>query len=51
MRLMLKVHVLDTRFEKAMETDITLRVLEAFAERGIQAPAILHRSLEPAPVP
>jgi small-conductance mechanosensitive channel len=50
-RLMLKVYVLDTRFEKAMETDITLRVLEAFAEMGFQPPAILHRSLDSAPVP
>jgi hypothetical protein len=34
-----------------METDITLRVLEAFAEMGFQPPAILHRSLDSAPVP
>ncbi len=45
-RLMLKAYVLDTRYEKAMETDITLRVLEAFAEQGIQAPALLHRSMD-----
>lgn len=43
-----KAYVLDVRYEKAYETDVTERVLEAFAERGIQPPAILHRTLEPA---
>jgi small-conductance mechanosensitive channel len=42
-RLRLKLYVLDTRYEKAMETDVTLRVLEAFAAEGIEPPAILHR--------
>ncbi len=44
LRLRLKVYVLDTKFEKALETDLTLRVLEAFDENGIRPPAILHRS-------
>ncbi len=42
-RLRLKVYVLDTQYEKALETDVTLRVLEAFAENGIKPPAILHQ--------
>lgn len=33
-------------YEKAFETDMTLRVLEAFAENGIQPPAILHRNIQ-----
>lgn len=43
--LRLKAYVLDTRYEKAFETDVTLRVLDAFAENGIRPPAILHRSI------
>jgi len=35
---------MDIKYEKAFETDVTLRVLEAFAENGIQPPAVLHRS-------
>jgi len=46
LRIRLKAYVLDTKFEKAFETDVTLRVLEAFAEHGIQPPAVLHRSVE-----
>ena len=45
LRLRLKVYVIDTIFEKALETDITLRVMDAFKEEGIQPPAILHRQL------
>lgn len=48
LRLVLKAYVLDTQHEKAFETDVTLRVLRAFRERGIQPPAVLHRTLEPA---
>ena len=40
----LKIYVLDTKYEKALVTDITLRVLEAFDAEGIQPPAILHRN-------
>jgi hypothetical protein len=46
LRLRLKAYVLDTQFEKAFATDVTLRVLEAFRGAGIQPPAVLHRSLE-----
>lgn len=39
-------YVFDYQYEKAFETDVHLRVLEAFRDRGIRSPAILHRSLE-----
>ncbi len=42
-RLRAKAYVLDVRFEKAFESDLTERVLEAFAREGIRAPAVLHR--------
>ncbi len=45
LRLRLKAYVLDTQYEKAFETDVTLRVLEAFADNGIQPPAILPRNI------
>lgn len=43
-KLRVKAYVLDTRFEKALETDVNLRVLAAFRAQGIAPPAILHRS-------
>ncbi len=46
LRLRLKAYVLDTKFEKDFETDITLHVMKLFAENGIQPPAILHRDIE-----
>ena len=45
LRIRLKLYVLDTQYEKAMETDVTLRVMDAFANNDIQPPAILHREL------
>ncbi len=45
LRLRLKVHVLDTIFEKDLETDITLRVMETFRAENIHPPAILHRQI------
>jgi len=48
LQLRLKAYVLDTKYEKAFETDVTLRVLEAFAENDIRPPAILHRHLNDA---
>ncbi len=44
LRVRLKLYVLDTKFERALETDVTLRVLEAFDENGIRPPAILYRA-------
>jgi len=45
LRLRAKAYVLDVRFEKALETDVTERVAEAFRDQGIGRPAILHRSV------
>lgn len=47
-RLRAKVYVLDVRYEKALETDVTERILEAFRAADIQPPALLHRRLAPA---
>lgn len=38
-RIRLKAYVLDTRFEKAFESDVNLRVLRTFREEGIHSPA------------
>jgi small-conductance mechanosensitive channel len=38
-----KVYVLDVQFEKALETDVSERVLAAFRREGISPPAVLHR--------
>lgn len=40
-RLRMKGYVLDTQFEKAFETDVTLRSLRAFAAAGIVPPTAL----------
>jgi small-conductance mechanosensitive channel len=47
-RVRLKAYVLDTRYEKAFETDVNLRVMKAFREVGIAPPALLHRTVEAA---
>jgi len=38
-------YVFDCKYEKPFETDVHFRVLEAFRERGILPPSILHRSI------
>lgn len=43
LRLRAKVYVLDVKYEKALETDVTERVMEAFGRARIDPPAILHR--------
>ncbi len=43
-RLRAKVYVLDLAYEKALETDVTERVLEAFRQAGIKGPAVRHRA-------
>jgi small-conductance mechanosensitive channel len=48
-RFRLKAYVMDKRYEKAFETDVNLRVMQAFREAGIQPPAILHRTLDYKP--
>ncbi|MDD9931992.1 MAG: mechanosensitive ion channel [Myxococcales bacterium] len=40
-RLTLKAYVLDTQHENAFKTDVNLRVLDAFRDRGISPPQIL----------
>ena len=42
-RLRLKAYVLDIKYEKAFETDVNLRVIQAFRAQGVAPPAILHR--------
>jgi small-conductance mechanosensitive channel len=44
LRLRAKAYVLDVRFEKAFETDVTERVVEGLADAGVKPPAVLHRS-------
>lgn len=44
LRLRAKVYVLDIRFEKALESDVTERVMNAFGAHGIAPPHILLRS-------
>jgi len=46
LRLRLKAYVLDTQFEKAFETDVTLRVMDTFKAEGIEPPAVLSRAIE-----
>ncbi len=43
-RLRLKAYVLDTKYEKAFESDVNLRVLVAFRAASIQPPAIHYRA-------
>ena len=45
-RIRSKVYVLDVQYEKALETDVTERVMTAFREHGIRPPAVLHRSID-----
>lgn len=45
-RLRAKVYVLDVHYEKALETDVTERVMDGFRNAGILPPAMLHRSLD-----
>lgn len=49
--LKVRPYVFDCKYEKPFETDVHLRVLEAFRKHGIAAPAILHRSVPALPSP
>lgn len=42
-------YVLDTKYEKAFETDVHVRVHQAFLEARILPPAILHRTVVQTP--
>lgn len=44
LRLRAKVYVMDVRYEKILESDVTQRIVVAFADAGIQRPAILYRN-------
>ena len=44
LRLRAKVYVIDVKYEKALETDVTEQVLAAFQHHDIEPPAILHRT-------
>ncbi|MGE0327173.1 MAG: mechanosensitive ion channel family protein [Polyangiaceae bacterium] len=48
--LRLKGYVLDTKHEKAFETDVSKRALLAFREHGVMPPAVLHRQIEERPL-
>lgn len=53
-RVRARPYVYDSRHEKAFETDVHVRVMDAFSRNGIMPPAILHRnavSHEPEPNP
>ncbi len=45
-RLRAKVYVLDVKYEKALESDVTERVLDGFRQHGIAPPAVLHRGVD-----
>lgn len=47
-RIRAKAHVLDVQYEKAFETDVTERVMEAFSAHAVLPPAILHRPIGPS---
>lgn len=42
-RLRAKVYVIDVKYEKALETDVTEQVMAVLSEHQIHPPAILHR--------
>jgi small-conductance mechanosensitive channel len=46
-RLRLKAYVLDTRHEKAFETDVNLRCLRAFREQLVEVPSLFRKRLRP----
>jgi small-conductance mechanosensitive channel len=49
LRVRLKAYVFDIKYEKAFVSDVSLRVLDAFKDEGIQPPAVLHRTIESLP--
>lgn len=46
LKLRLKAYILDTQFEKAFESDVTLRVLRCFKENRINPPVIHHKAAQ-----
>lgn len=49
MQLQLKAYVLDTKYEKDFQTDVVVRVHQAFQEANIMPPVCLQQRLEYAP--
>ena len=47
-RLRAKAYVLDVKYEKAFESDVTERVKQAFLDQQIRPPSVIH---QPAPAP
>jgi len=47
-RLRLKAYVLDVKYEKAYESDVTERLLAAFRDEHVGPPALLHRGADGA---
>lgn len=45
MQLKARPYVFDCKYEEAFATDVHFRVLEAFRQRGIGPPALLHRAV------
>ena len=50
-QLRAKGYVLDTRYEKAFQTDVCKRVLLAFPEYGVLPPAAFERAVRPDHIP
>lgn len=50
-RLKARPYVYESRYERELETDVYLRVLEAFRAQGITPPSIVHRALPPPSSP
>lgn len=50
-QLRAKGYVLDTRYEKAFQTDVCKRVLRAFPEYGVLPPAAFERAVRPDHIP
>ncbi|MDP1631149.1 MAG: mechanosensitive ion channel [Caulobacter sp.] len=44
-RIKARPYVFDCKYEKPFETDVHMRVLEAFRAHGVHPPAILHRQI------
>lgn len=49
-RLRARAHVLDVKYEQDYATDVTERALAAFRQHGVHPPALLHRSVDGAPI-
>lgn len=46
LRIRSRVYLLDVKYENALQTDVTERVMTAFRNHGIRPPAVLHRNVD-----